>query len=160
MRPRNNFSFTALSNFFQYESCETCQRQTRLKTMAPHLKPIKVVGPWHMVGMDLIGPLKTTPQGNKYILTLTDYFTKFVDFYALPTKSGEAVAKALETFFLRCVFFLIVYYITVLYPLSQKLLFTLLWATFTIFLRGLVKNSVKQTKICPSEIMFQQSRAV
>ena len=86
---------------FQCESCDTCQRQTKMKTMAPALKPIKVVAPWHMVGMDLIGPNKTTSQGNKYILTITDYFTKFVDFHAIPDKSAKAVARGLKTFFLR-----------------------------------------------------------
>ena len=29
---------------------------------------------WSQVRMDLIGPLTETPRGNKYIITLTDYF--------------------------------------------------------------------------------------
>ena len=69
--------------------------------MAPELQPIKVVSPWNMVGMDLIGPLPLTVNENKYVLTVTDYFTKFVDFCPLPSKSAEVVAKALKTIFLR-----------------------------------------------------------
>ena len=71
--------------------------------MAPEMKPIKVVAPWNMVGMDLVGPLTTSSKGNKYVLTITDYFTKFVDFCAIPAKSGQAVAKGLKTFFMRLV---------------------------------------------------------
>ena len=30
---------------------------------------------WNQVGMNLIGPLPHTPRGNKYIITLTNYFS-------------------------------------------------------------------------------------
>lgn len=32
---------------------------------------------WHQLGIDLIGPLKETPRGNKFILTVTDYNSKW-----------------------------------------------------------------------------------
>ena len=38
--------------------CDRCQRSEKIKTVAPVLKPIKTEGPWQMVGVDLIGPLK------------------------------------------------------------------------------------------------------
>lgn len=53
---------------------------------------------WHM---DLIGPLKETQNGFKYVLTLTDYFTKFVEFFPLKRKSGEEVARGICTFVYR-----------------------------------------------------------
>ena len=56
-----------------------------------HPIPVKS-GLWHQVGMDLIGPLPTTPRGNKYIVTLTDYFSKWPEATALPDKSAEQVA--------------------------------------------------------------------
>lgn len=57
------------------------------------LHPIPVESKlWHQVGMDLIGPLPTTPRGNKYIVTLTDYFSKWPEAAALPNKSAEQVA--------------------------------------------------------------------
>ena len=32
---------------------------------------------WHQVGIDLIDPLPTTLNGNKYVVTLVDYFSKW-----------------------------------------------------------------------------------
>ena len=42
--------------------------------------------------MDLIGPLSVTPRGNKHIITLTDYFSKWAEATALPNKLAEGVA--------------------------------------------------------------------
>ena len=39
--------------------CDTCQRFEQIQTIAPILHPIKVTGPWDMVGIDLIGPIPT-----------------------------------------------------------------------------------------------------
>ena len=55
----------------------------------------------HMVGMDLVGPLKETEDGYKYVLTLTDYFTKFVDLFPLKSKSAEEVCRAVQSFIYR-----------------------------------------------------------
>ena len=43
--------------------------------------------------MDLIGPLHTTPRGNKYVVTLTDYFSKWAEAAPLVDKSALGVAK-------------------------------------------------------------------
>ena len=42
--------------------------------------------------MDLIGPLTETIAGNKYILTITDYYTKWAE--ATPLRSKEATSVA------------------------------------------------------------------
>ena len=63
----------------------------KLKTSAAELHPIPVI--WSQVGMDLIGPLTETPRGNKYIITLTDYFSKWTEATALPDKSADRVAR-------------------------------------------------------------------
>ena len=44
------------------------------------------------IGIDLIGPLPETPRGNKYIVTLVDYFSKWPEAEALPDKSAKGVA--------------------------------------------------------------------
>ena len=46
-----------------------------------------------MVGIDLVGPLPTTAAGNKYIVALTDYFTKFPMAAAIPEKSAKCVSQ-------------------------------------------------------------------
>ena len=35
---------------------------------------------WSLVGMDLVGPLKKTRKENKFILTMTCYFSKWVEY--------------------------------------------------------------------------------
>jgi hypothetical protein len=49
-----------------------------------------------MIGMDLIGPLKETAKGHKYIMTVTDYYSKWVDAKALPDKTAAGVVSFLR----------------------------------------------------------------
>jgi hypothetical protein len=72
-----------------------------LKTQAPTLEPIKVEGPLVMVGMDIIGKLPETLRGYRYVLTVTDYFTKYVEFFPLKDKKAEGVCQAIRSFIYR-----------------------------------------------------------
>ena len=56
--------------------------------------------------MDLIGPLTTTPRGNKYIITITDYFSKWAEAGPLPDKTAQGIAKFLYSMVSdSCIFF-------------------------------------------------------
>ena len=48
-----------------------------LQKSRAELHPIPVTKVCHRVGIDLVGPLPETKRGNKYIITLTDYFSKW-----------------------------------------------------------------------------------
>ena len=50
---------------------------------------------WSQMGIDLIGPLVATRHGNKYILTITDYYTKWAEATALKGKIAPTVAHVL-----------------------------------------------------------------
>uniref|UniRef100_A0A8C6S5A0 Integrase catalytic domain-containing protein n=1 Tax=Neogobius melanostomus TaxID=47308 RepID=A0A8C6S5A0_9GOBI len=50
---------------------------------------------WSLVGIDLIGPLQETSNGNKYIVAATDHFSKWTEATALPDKSAKSVAHFL-----------------------------------------------------------------
>ena len=45
--------------------------------------------------MDLFGPLKTMPSGKKFILCVTDAFSKYAELVAIPDKSASTVGSAL-----------------------------------------------------------------
>ena len=47
--------------------------------------------------MDLIG-LPMSQAGYKHVLTMTDYYTKFVDFFPLKDKCVSSFAQGIKTF--------------------------------------------------------------
>ncbi|KAG7156972.1 Gypsy retrotransposon integrase-like protein 1-like 2 [Homarus americanus] len=77
------------------KSCSRCQFHCKFKTKAPEPHPIKPEGRWSVLCMGLIGPLHETQQDHKYIITMTDLFTKWVVAYPLTYKSGPCVAQAI-----------------------------------------------------------------
>ncbi|KFM59016.1 hypothetical protein X975_20077, partial [Stegodyphus mimosarum] len=48
--------------------------------------------------MDIVGPLPMTLSGHKYILVITDYFTRWPEAYALQNCSSETIIEKLELF--------------------------------------------------------------
>ncbi|XP_061665624.1 protein BCCIP homolog isoform X2 [Syngnathoides biaculeatus] len=82
-------------------SCDWCQRFPKVKTEAPEFVPIRVKDPLELVGMDFIGPLPMTTNGNKYVCTFTDYYTKFVDLFPLKEKAANVVSDAIKSFVCR-----------------------------------------------------------
>ena len=69
----------------------------RMKLDRPELHPVPVKSPWHHLGMDFVGPISPpSVNGNRYILTISDYFTKFAWAKALPTKEAVNVVQALR----------------------------------------------------------------
>ena len=58
--------------------------------------------PFHRVAVDLIGPMvPKSDKGNRYILTLVDYATRFPEAVALKSTDTEKVAEALVDMFAR-----------------------------------------------------------
>ena len=45
------------------------------------------------LGTDVLGPLPETPRGNKYILVVADYFTKWVEIFAVPNQTAPTCAE-------------------------------------------------------------------
>ena len=83
-------------------NCDICARNKLVPRPRWPLCSIEVTPvPFYMVGVDIIGPLKTTRFGNRYILVLIDYFTKYVE--ALPMRNMETVTvvRCLEEIFSR-----------------------------------------------------------
>jgi hypothetical protein len=48
--------------------------------------------PWDTLAIDYLGPLPLTENGNKYIMVLTDYFTKYVEVLSVPNQLAEDCA--------------------------------------------------------------------
>ena len=46
--------------------------------------------------MDLVGPMPLTPRGNRWILVLTDHFTRWQDALAIPDATAPVIATTLD----------------------------------------------------------------
>ena len=85
--------------------CPECQLQNDQGTLKAKqtLHPVSVPQAcWQQIGIDLVGPLTESPEGHKYIMTCIDYFSKWVELFALKSKSAAEVAHNL--FKLMCRF--------------------------------------------------------
>ena len=59
-----------------------------------------IVGaPTERLTMYVLGPLPLTPRGNRYVLVITDYFTKWTESYAIPNQEAATVAEKLVSEF-------------------------------------------------------------
>ena len=52
--------------------------------------------PWQQVAIDLVGPFPPTPRNNRWILVLSDHFTRWQDALPLPDATASTVAQVLE----------------------------------------------------------------
>lgn len=73
------------------KSCDQCQRRGKPQGKN-ELHPIKVREPFYQVGIDYVGPLPVTKEGNRYIIVAMDYFTKWPE--ARPVKEANAKETA------------------------------------------------------------------
>ena len=64
--------------------------------------PIPAVGlPFRKIGIDIVGVLPRTQKGNRFILTVVDYATRYPEAFAIPSQTAELVADALVQLFAR-----------------------------------------------------------
>jgi hypothetical protein len=77
------------------QRCDICTARNLSKSQnkAP-LGKYLVGEPMERVMMDILGPLPTTENGNKYVLVITDWFTKWTESIPLPNQEARTVADA------------------------------------------------------------------
>jgi hypothetical protein len=77
------------------DRCHKCQLRKKNTQLPELLSPLpQCTEPNQRVHADLFGPLKTSEKGKRYILCMTDAFTKYVELVALPDKEAVTVASA------------------------------------------------------------------
>jgi transposase InsO family protein len=79
------------------KSCEVCQRRNvprREQQTALMTTPISD-GPFSRWGVDVVGPLPETKNGNKYLVVFTDSFTRWVEVFYTSEVKEEFIAEFL-----------------------------------------------------------------
>jgi len=77
-------------------SCPECQRAKPPTTSLAPLQSLPVIGvPFQRVAMDVFGPLRRTKNGNKYVLVLMDYATKWPEAFPLQNVESQTVVQCL-----------------------------------------------------------------
>ena len=73
--------------------CDICAVDKKpMKTPRAPLGSLRAGAPGDCLATDYLGPLPVTERGNRYILLLTDHFTKYVEIIAVPYMTAEVCA--------------------------------------------------------------------
>ncbi len=104
----NTMSSTLLTKFYWPKlvqdcanikaDCVSCQLFSSDNRYIHHTMPPRhlcVDTAMQRLGIDLIGPLPSTKNGNIYVLTIVDYLTKYYWAFALPNKEAKTIVKFL-----------------------------------------------------------------
>ena len=78
------------------KECETCAQCKGPPTRRQgKLQKVLTGAPLDIVAVDVLSGLPVTPDGKKYILVLTDYFTKWSCAFALPDAEASTCMRAM-----------------------------------------------------------------
>ena len=78
------------------EKCEPCQRRNQpAPTPQAPLGTITSTYPFQKISWDIMGPLPVTEKGSKYILVITDLFSKWVEAFPLSSTNSVTLAEIL-----------------------------------------------------------------
>ena len=95
LKVKNNYYWPSMRlDIKEYcTACETCIANTSSK-LRTFLHPHELAtAPFQVIGMDFLGPIKPqSPNGNKFIMVMTDYFSKWVEAVALPDQKAQTIA--------------------------------------------------------------------
>ena len=76
-------------------SCKTCQLTKKNKYGTTPSQSITTNFPFEKICMDITGPLPVSKRGNKYILSIVDYFSRYPMLIPIKTIDAKTVTRAL-----------------------------------------------------------------
>ena len=83
-------------------SCAECQKSRDPRMRRAPLVPLPIIKePFERIAMDIVGPLLRSQSGNRFILVICDYATKYPEAVPLRTINAENIAEELVKFFSR-----------------------------------------------------------
>ena len=83
-------------------SCAECQKSCDQKVRRAPLVSLPIIGePFERIAMDIVGPLPRSRAGNRFILVVCDYATRYPEAIPLRTIDAETIAEELVKLFSR-----------------------------------------------------------
>jgi transposase InsO family protein len=78
------------------KTCDACAKVRRpQKTPRSGMKSVRVGAPFERIAADIVGPFQETEGQNTCMLVVEDYFSKWVEAYAMPNQEAETIASKL-----------------------------------------------------------------
>ena len=96
---KRNFYNTTEANQIKTlcDNCTVCYKAKGVTTPVPLLKYPIPDRPFEQVSTDILGPLPTTSRGNKYILVIRDFCTRYTIIHPMESKDTEHIITAFRT---------------------------------------------------------------
>ena len=96
---RSMFWYQMADNIkFWIQCCDLCQRRKRPgKTAKTPMREYMSGYPNERLQMDVCGPVIESYHGNKYLLVITDRFTKYTKVFPMPNQESKTIAEILVT---------------------------------------------------------------
>ena len=84
------------------QKCPECQKTDARGRRRVPLVPLPIIQePFERIAMDIVGPLPRSRKGNRFILVICDYATRFPEAIPLRTIEAEKIAEELIMVFSR-----------------------------------------------------------
>lgn len=75
-------------------SCQQCKPECRKP--AGLLQQTEAHEPWELLGVDLMGPLPRSTQGNTQLMVVVDYYSHWVELFPLRKATAVTIAQILR----------------------------------------------------------------
>ena len=84
------------------KNCPSCQKASSKRVAPAPLIPLPVIGePFSRIALDIVGPLPRSRSGNRFVLVICDYATRYPEAIPLRSVDAEHVAEQLVQVFSR-----------------------------------------------------------
>ncbi|CAM4831673.1 unnamed protein product [Rotaria magnacalcarata] len=76
------------------QSCIGCQQFKYSNTPTPISMQLHIITePWHTIGVDIMAPFPPIPRQKRYLLVIVDYFTRWVEMFALRRTTATDISN-------------------------------------------------------------------
>lgn len=96
LQVKERFHWPGMAEDVWCKTCASCATNKSPSTNArAPLQTITAGHPMQVIAVDITGPFPESEAGNRYVVVVGDYFTRWMECFAIPDQEAEAVARKL-----------------------------------------------------------------